>query len=202
MARKYSSAPSKNGFAVLMGAIVVIVLVLAVVAVKGKIASNVKENRIADGNVRISDLEIGISPEELIAECGLDGNSSIKPSTKLEDFTEALTLKNYAKYISFTNLSGLSSYVPSEGLTDENISSFKEASGLGDKVTLDTTDMEVKNAYGQYLYSLQQASQQMQQNSTSDGAAAIPAADEGAADTAGAADAAGAADTADAPEAE
>lgn len=153
MARKYSSAPSKNGFAVFLGVIVAAVLVLAVVAVKGKIADNVKKNRLASGNMLVSDYsdQKGMAPEELIAAYGLKDDKNIKKNSKMDDFIGALTLKNYVNFLRDSD-SDFAAAMSDVELTAEAFEAFKAEKGTyGADVTIDTKDAAVKQDYVSYV---------------------------------------------------
>lgn len=164
MAKKYSSNHSGRGITGLLIAIVVIVLGLGVYAVYGKVSDGIKANRLASGNATIEDRAdaMGMETDEFLDYLGL-GDSGLNGGDAEADMYDKMTIGNFAKY-------------NGSEFTDETFAEFKTAMELGDDVTLDSTDSEVKTAYVTYVQQ-QQAAEEAASQAGTDAAAEADGAD-------------------------
>lgn len=148
MAKKYSSNSSGNMLTVIMVAAVVAVLALGVWAVWGTISTNVRNNQLANGaEPTVAEMadQSGMEVEDFLAQYGVADNG-LNGKSLMSEMTEPMTLSNYATFMGVD-------------LTDEDFAAFKLANELGDDVTKDTTDADVKSKYYMYAYQKKMAEQ-------------------------------------------
>ncbi len=153
MARKYSSNHSGKGFTFAMVAIIVVVFALGVYAVYGTVADGIKEKRaaamqekLASGAATIEERadSMGMEVDEFLKTYGLT-DSGLAGSDAEANMYDKMTIGNFAKY-------------NGTAFTEDTFNEFKAAAGLGDDVTMDSKDSNVKSAYVTYLQQ-QQAEQ-------------------------------------------
>ena len=161
MARKYSSNSSGNVMTVILVLIVVVVLGLGVFAVSSKVSDNLRQNRLDAGSMKIADLadQAGMEVEDYLAEYGLTSEDGITGKSEPAEMAEKLTLENYSKF-----------YWGRE-MTDDEFNGFKASQEIGDDVTKDTKDSEVKSKYNTYA-SEKQAEEQAAEQAAQESAAA------------------------------
>ncbi len=144
----------KNKFTLAMVLAVVVVFVLGVFAVSGPVGEIIEngkitrlQNKIMSGNATVKDMAdySGMSEEEFLAGYTVEG---ITGKSTMTEFQEALTLKDFCAF------AGVS-------YDDESFATYKAENNLGDDVTADTKDMEVKNGYVSYAYEAAQAAEEM-----------------------------------------
>lgn len=144
----------KNSMTWIMVAIVVVVLALGVIAVKepiGEIINNREttkiQNKIASGEGTINDMAdlAGMTADEFLASYDVEG---ITGDSKVSDFEAALTLEQFCTY------AGIS-------YDEESFKEYKAQQELGDDVTSETKDTEVKYGYANYMYQAMQAAEEM-----------------------------------------
>jgi hypothetical protein len=142
MSRKFSSNSSGNVFMIPLVLIVVVVLGLGIYAVSGKISGNVRQNRIDGGNSRVEDIadQSGMEIDDFLAQYGLTSEDGITGKSTPTEMAQKLTLENY------------SSFMWGRELTDDEFNEFKTSQEIGDDVTKDTVDSEVKSKYDAYAY--------------------------------------------------
>ena len=164
MAKQYSGGNQRDGMGFIMIAVIVIVIILGVIAVYKSISTTKKKDKLDNYNATITERAdtLGMEADEFLALYGLS-DSGLKGSDSEQDAYDKMTLANYVKYSSGTEL-------PEADLDD-----FKKAMGdqLGDaEVTLDTTDMNVKAMYSSYAQQKQEEEQAAQQAAQEEPAAA------------------------------
>lgn len=151
----------KNKFTLAMVLMVVVVLVLGVIAISdpiGDIIENSKStkllNRLMSGDATVNDMAdySGMTAEEFLASYTVEG---ITGDSSISEFQAALTLKDYCEFSGTT-------------YDDASFETYKSENGIGDDVTADTTDMEVKTGYANYIYELEQATQNALNATTDD----------------------------------
>ncbi len=139
--------------------VIVMVLVIVAVAVLGGFAvapkigeymatkeSQQLSERVSNGTATVDDLanSSGMKFDEFIARYGLKAED-VSADTSMTELMEKLTLKNYCAFMGLT-------------YTDEDLEAYKATLTEEDKeITADTTDMEAKNGFVQYLYTKQEA---------------------------------------------
>lgn len=149
MAKKYSSNSSGNMLTVIMVIVVAAVLALGIWAVWQPLSTNIRNNQLSNGaEPTVAELadQSGMEVEDFLAQYGV-ADKGLNGKSLLSELTEPMTLLNYATFM------GIS-------LTDEDFAAFKLANELGDDVTKDTTDADVKSKYYMYAYQKQMAEQQ------------------------------------------
>lgn len=163
MAKRYSSHTSANSLTIIMIVVVVAVLALGIWAVWGPIASNVRNNQLANGaEPTVEELadQSGMEVNDFLAQYGVADNG-LDGSSLMSEMTDPMTLTNYATFM------GVS-------LTDEEFAEFKTQNEIADDVTKDTTDPDIKSQYYMYAYQKQMEEQAAQQAAE---ASAAPATD-------------------------
>ena len=144
----------KNKITLVMVLVVVVVFVLGVIAVSGPIGNIIEnskttrlQNRLMTGEATVNDMAdySGMSAEEFLASYTVEG---ITGDSTMIEFQEALTLKEYCGFVGVT-------------YTDESFATYKEENGLGEDVTADTKDNEIKSGYANYVYEIEQAASEM-----------------------------------------
>lgn len=153
MAKNYSGKKDITG--IFMVVAVVIVLALGVYAVYGVMSDKMSAGKYARIQERVSSGEAtveeyadlsGRTTEELIGMYGLSDEDDVNKNTNIMDFADKMTLE---KYCEFTGTS----------YSDEDFAVYKAENELGDDVTKDTKDSEVKNGYALYVYNKEQEAQ-------------------------------------------
>jgi hypothetical protein len=172
MARRYSSNPSGNMMTIVMGAIIVVVLALGVVAISGKVSTNLSQNRLnGNGTATVADVadQAGMEVEDYIKQYGLTDEDGVKGKDSVMDMADKLTLENFAKFAYGVEL------------TDDEFDAFKQDQEIADDVTKDTKDSDVKDKFSLYE-SAKQAAEEAE-NSDSDDSVDVETSETG--DTAG-----------------
>ncbi len=145
---------AKNKLTLVMVLAVIVVFVLGVFAVSGPIGDIVEngkvqrlQNKIMTGEATINDLAdySGMSAEEFLANYNAEG---ITGDSTMVEFQEALSLEEFCEFAGVE-------------YTEESFATYKAENELGDDVTADTKDMEIKNGYANYLYEAAQAAEEM-----------------------------------------
>lgn len=144
----------KNKYSMVMVLVVAVVLILGVIAIIGPMKNAIENSKIRKiqerymmGEATVSDMAdlVGMSAEEYLASYTVEG---ITGDSKITEFEAALTLKDYCTYAGVT-------------YTDESFATYKEENGLGEDVTADTKDDEIKSGYANYVYEIEQAASEM-----------------------------------------
>ncbi len=142
----------KSKLPLIMAVVVAIVLVLGVFAVYEPLKTSITQNkqedmfmRLSMGTGTVSDIAdlSGMSVDELIAAYGV-AEDGITGDTNKKDFENAMTFAKYCEYMGIT-------------YTDDDFAAYKAEKNLGDDVTVDTKDPEVKTGFATYMSEKQQA---------------------------------------------
>ena len=158
-------AKKGNGFAWLLVLAVVIVLGLGVFAVygtfadmAGKKADEKLSERIQSGEATVTELADaqGMNADEFIKAYNLSDEDGINADSSMTEFSEKITLKQFCEF------AGIS-------YTDFDFDMYKVQAGLGDDVTAETTDMNIKSGFASYMYEKEQ--QEAAQTATESGQA-------------------------------
>lgn len=145
-----------------MVGVVVVVLALGIYAVSGTFAEVIEKNksekaaeRLMAGNGTVSDMAniMGMSADEYLAQYNIVAEDNISGDSKLTDLEAVLTVSEYCEYAGLT-------------YTEEDFAAYKAEKELGEDVTADSTDMEVKNGFAAYMYDKQQAEAQAAEEAT------------------------------------
>ncbi|MGN0163041.1 MAG: hypothetical protein ACI4EA_05595 [Candidatus Ornithomonoglobus sp.] len=153
MARRNASGSMMTVISV---AIIVIVLALGVFAVSGKISTNINVNKAAKGDSSIGYAadQAGMELEDYLAQYGLT-TDEVKEKDSVIDVANKMTLENFAKFAWGVEL------------TDEEFEAFKADQEIGDDVTKDTKDEEVRSKFNTYE-SAKQAAEEAAENAEAD----------------------------------
>lgn len=142
----------KSKLPLIMALVVAVVLVLGVFAVYEPLKTSITQNkqedmfmRLSTGTGTVSDIAdlSGMSVDELIAAYGV-AEDGITGDTNMKDFENAMTFTKYCEYMGLV-------------YTDEDFAAYKAENNLGDDVTVDTKDPEVKTGFATYMNEKQQA---------------------------------------------
>lgn len=163
MARRYSSNASGSMMTVISVAIIVVVLALGIFAVSGKISTNINVNKAAKGDSSIGYAadQAGMELEDYLAQYGLTSDDA-KAKDSVMDVANKMTLENFAKFAWGVEL------------TDEEFAAFKADQEIGDDVTKDTKDEEVRNKFNTYE-SAKKAEEEAAKNAESEAGASVNA---------------------------
>ncbi|MDD6763797.1 MAG: hypothetical protein PUD92_09325 [Clostridiales bacterium] len=163
MARRYSSNASGSMMTVISVAIIVVVLALGIFAVSGKISTNINVNKAAKGDSSIGYAadQAGMELEDYLAQYGLTSDDA-KAKDSVMDVANKMTLENFAKFAWGVEL------------TDEEFAAFKADQEIGDDVTKDTKDEEVRNKFNTYQ-SAKKAEEEAAKNAESEAGASVNA---------------------------
>lgn len=156
-------AKKKDISVLIMVLVIIAVAVLGGFAVAPTIGNIISQNestkraeRLANGTATVEDLANteGMNVDEFIAKYELTSDD-VNKDTGMAEFGEKLTLKNYCTFVGVT-------------YSDEALEKYKtiyeasleESEGADKKekkeITADTTDMELKYGFAQYLHSMEQ----------------------------------------------
>lgn len=145
MARRYSSNPSGNMINIVMAIIIIAVLGLGVFAVWDKVSDGIRQNQINNGGeytvAEIADQQ-GMEVSDFLTYYGVSEEDGITEKSGITEMGDKLTLENYIK-LNFGSF------------TEDDFNAFKAEQGLGDDITKDTKDSDVKTQYASYLYQKQ-----------------------------------------------
>lgn len=172
MARNYSN-PSDRGLKAVLTLIVVVILALGVFAVakSGKISTT---NKTASDTIT---LESKVS--ELADKQGYSADDFIKVASGLTDEDGITGDSTVSELLDKVSLEKYSQMALGEELTDDTLAEFKTAKGLGDDVTKDTTNTDVKDQYAEYISEKKAAEEEATAaTDTTDGSVATEAAAE------------------------
>ena len=175
MAKGFSSNRRISGVSVIMTVVILAVLVLGVIAVWGTIQDNYKQNRLNSGNATASEIadSMGMSFDDFLTYYGLSADDGVTEDSNIQETMDAMTLEN------------MSLFYWGVELTDDVFNAFKADQGIGDDVTKDTKDADVKDKYNQYQQAQQEAAAASEAPADASAAADTAATDaEAAADTA------------------
>lgn len=175
MAKGFSSNRRISGVSVIMTVVILAVLVLGVIAVWGTIQDNYKQNRLNSGNATASEIadNMGMSFDDFLTYYGLSADDGVTEDSNIQETMDAMTLEN------------MSLFYWGVELTDDVFNAFKANQGIGDDVTKDTKDADVKDKYNQYQQAQQEAAAASEAPADASAAADTAATDaEAAADTA------------------
>lgn len=152
MAKNFvSKKVSGNSISKLMIAVIVVVFALGVFAVSGVIKDGIKrrahealQERLNSNSATIGERAdyMGMELDEFFTYCGLE-NAGLSAKDEEQKAYEKMPLRNFAK------LNGIE-------ITDDEFKEFKTSLELGDDVTIDTTDLDIKSQYMMY-YQMQQS---------------------------------------------
>ncbi len=149
-----SNNSGKNKLSIIMAAVVAVVLVLGVVAIYEPVKTSITQNkqeellmRLAMRTGTVSDIAdfSGMSVDELLSSFGV-AEEGITADTDMKDFENAMTFAKYCEYMGLV-------------YTDEDFAAYKAENNLGDDVTVDTKDPEVKTGFATYMNEKQQAAE-------------------------------------------
>ena len=145
-------AKKTDASVIVMVLVIVAFVVLGGFAVAPKIQQYVQtkesqqmSERVSNGTATVEDLanSSGMKYDEFIAQYGLN-EEDVSADTSMTELMEKLTLKNYCTFMGIT-------------YTDEDLDAYNATLTEDDaKVSADTTDMEAKNGFVQYVYTKQQ----------------------------------------------
>ncbi len=175
MAKGFSSNRRISGVSVIMTVVILAVLVLGVIAVWGTIQDNYKQNRLNSGNATASEIadSMGMSFDDFLTYYGISADDGVTEDSNIQETMDAMTLEN------------MSLFYWGVELTDDVFNAFKADQGIGDDVTKDTKDADVKDKYNQYQQAQQEAAAASEAPADASAAADTAATDaEAAADTA------------------
>ena len=155
MAKNYSENKPGSGLNFIMIAVIAVVLALGVYAVYGSVTKTRKQDKLDNYNATIAQRAdtLGMEADEFLKLYGLS-DSGLKGSDSEQTAYEKMTLANYVKYSSGSEL------------TDADLAEFKEKMGdqLGEiEVSMDSTDMTLKAMYASYVQQKQEEEQAAQQ---------------------------------------
>lgn len=133
-------------------AIIVIVLALGVVAISGRVSSNIDKNRAAKGDSSIGYAadQAGMELNDYLAQYGLT-TDDVKAKDSVMDVANKMTLENFAKFAWGVEL------------TDEEFAAFKADQEIAEDVTKDTMDAEVRDKFNVY-----ESAKQAEEQATAD----------------------------------
>lgn len=149
MAKKNSSVSTLT---IVMIVVIAAVFALGVWAVWGTISTNVRNNQLSNGaEPTVAELadQSGMEVEDFLAQYGVS-DKGLNGKSLLSEMTDPMTLSNYASFM------GIS-------LTEADFAEFKSENEIGDDVTMDTTDADIKSKYYMYEYQKQMEEQAAQQ---------------------------------------
>lgn len=147
-----------NGITAGLVAVIAVVLALGVYAVSEPISDSIKSNRatklterVQTGDATVSELAdyYGMTYDEYIASYDITEEDEVTEDMSMGDFVGKLTLENYLEFAGMT-------------YTNEDFETYKAANELGDDVTLESKDMDVKSGFGAYIYQKMQEEQAAQ----------------------------------------
>ena len=150
-----------NPIIAVMGVIIAVVFALGVYAVYGTIADSVAQKKASEASAKIQRGEAtvaeladasGMTVDELLASYDVAAEDSVSGNDNMMALADKLTLENYCAF------SGL-------GFNEDDFNEFKAINELGDDVTKDTKDSEIKSNFAAYVYQKQQAQQSAQAES-------------------------------------
>lgn len=145
-----------SGITWIMTGVIVVVLALGVYAVSGPIGDIIQKTksekaaeRLMAGEGTVADMAdlSGLSVDEYLAQYNVTAEDNITGSSKMVDFENVLSIAEYCDYAGVT-------------YTEEDFNAYKTEKELGEDVTLDSTDSEVKTGFLTYVYEKQQAEQE------------------------------------------
>ena len=170
MAKKYGANNTGGNLNFIMIAVIAVVLALGIYAIYNSVHKTRKQDKLDNYNATIAQRAdtLGLEADEFLKLYGLS-DSGLKGSDSEQTAYEKMTLANYVKYSSGSEL------------TDADLEEFKEKMGdqLGDvEVAPDSTDMTLKGLYSSYAQQKaeeEQAAQQAASEATGAGTAgAVP----------------------------
>lgn len=131
---------------VISAAIIIVVLALGIFAVSGKISTNINVNKASQGDSTIGYAadQAGMELEDYLAQYGLT-TDDVKSKDSVIDAANKMTLENFAKFAWGVEL------------TDEEFEAFKADQEIGEEVTKDTKDEEVRSKFNTYQSAKQAA---------------------------------------------
>ena len=149
-----SNNSGKSKLSLIMAAVVAVVLVLGVIAVYEPLKASVAQNKLEEmfmrysmGEASVSDIAdmSGMSVDELLATYGV-ADAGITADSNMKDFENAMTFAKYCEYMGVA-------------YKDEDFAAYKAEKELGDDVTVETKDPEVKSGFATYMNEKQQAAE-------------------------------------------
>lgn len=162
MARRYSSNPSGSMINIVMAIVIIAVLGLGIFAVWGKVSDGIRQNQINNGGeytvAEVADQQ-GMEVNDFLAYYGLSEEDGITEKSGITEMGDKLTLENYIK-LNFGSF------------TEDDFNAFKAEQGLGDDITKDSMDSDVKTQYASYLYQ-----KQLEASATESAEVTVPAED-------------------------
>ena len=151
MAKGFSSNRRISGVNIIMAIVILAVLALGVVAVWGTVQDNYRQNRLNGGTANLNAGEIadqmGMEFDEFLEYYDLTPEDGVNKDSDINTLIDKMTLANMSEF-----------YWGVE-LTDDVFNAFKADQGIGDDVTKDTKDADVKEKYNQYQQAQQEAAQ-------------------------------------------
>lgn len=159
MARRYSSNSSGNMINIVMIIIIALVLGLGVFAVWDRVSTGIRQNQINNGGeytvAEVAD-QNGMEVSDFLEYYGITDADGINEKSSISEMTDKLTLEKYVE-LNFGSF------------TEDDFNTFKAEQGLGDDVTKDTKDSDVKMQYASYLYQKQMAESATETADSTDG---------------------------------
>ncbi len=147
-----------NPIMAVMGVIIAVVFALGVYAVYGTIADSVAQKKATEISTKIQSGEAtvgeladasGMTVDELLASYDVAQEDAVSGNDNMMALSEKLTLENYCR---FTGLD----------FNEDEFNEFKTLNELGEDITKDTKDVEIKSNFAAYVYQKQQAQQSAQ----------------------------------------
>lgn len=134
-----------------MTLIILVVLALGVYAVYGTFAEKFASKKLSEATERVqsgeatvselADVE-GMTVDELLESYGLTEEDDIDGKNSMMDMVQKLTLEKYCQ------MAGVE-------FDEADFAAYKAENSLGDDVTKDTKDEDVKTGYAMYVYQKQ-----------------------------------------------
>lgn len=141
----------KNTMVWVLVLIIVVVLALGVYAVYGTFAENFASKKLAEATARVQSGEAsvseladvqGMSVEELLESYGITAEDDIDGKNSMMEMAAKLSLEKYCEFVGME-------------FNEEDFAAYKAANQLGDDVTKESKDEEVKTGYLMYEYQKQ-----------------------------------------------
>lgn len=106
---KKTATPFEKMLTTIIALVIIAVLGLAVYATYGRISENIAEQKLEDeaaaisrgeipANIRYMASTMGMTPEEYVAQYGLELTDGLTEDSEINDMLERMTLENYFKY--------------------------------------------------------------------------------------------------------
>ena len=143
---------------------VVIVLALGVYAVYGVVGEKISNNKLRKELERVQTGEAtveefadvsGKTVDEVLASYGVSADDGVNGKTNMMEMADKMTLDKYCEFMGVT-------------YNEEDFVAYKTENKLGDDITAETKDSDVKKGYAQYAYQKALEAQQAANENTAD----------------------------------